>query len=598
MIKKIFGFFGRDKKSKGEKQIKMQIDLDKKLVFSLSKSRMPTFGQSKYIFRYLGRKEKGVFIGLIFLLLLSLGFLTIKFYLNNTKIVPDFGGEYVEGLVGEPQYINPILAQTNDVDMDLSKLIFSGLFKYNEQQELIPDLALKSEISEDKKIYTITLKEDIFWHDGKSLSANDIIFTFLSIQDFSFKSPLYSSFRDIGVERLDDKTIVFTLKNPYLPFLGTLTFGILPEHLWKNIPPQSANLAEYNIKPIGSGPFQFKSFTKDKNGSIKKYTLERNEKFYGQKPYLSKLIFKFYSDFTSAVNALHNQNIEGISFLPREFKDSFKGDRIKKYYLDLPQYTALFFNQRNSSLLKSENIRLAISFGLDKLKLTESVLGQGGKTIYGPILIGQTGYTEDLKKNDFNLTKAVELLDKEDFKLAEDGLRKKKEEVLKVSITTVDNEDYLAVADFAKKNWEALGMQVEIKVVPAAEIQRKVIEPRDYEILLFGTMAGVEPDPFPFWHSSQVADPGLNLALYANRKADKLLEEARQTENPEEKAKKYIEFQNILLEDNPAIFLYSANYTYAVSEDVLGISIERIGIPSNRFIGIESWHKETKRIWK
>lgn len=596
MIKLPIGRFR--KKNQEEKILKKQGDFDKKLVFSLAKSRVPTFEQLKYFPKYLSRREYLAMVVLVLGFLVGAVFLGTRLVLAKMKVVPSSGGEYVEGLVGNPQYINPILAQTNDVDMDLSSLIFSGLFKHNENGEFTPDLADKFEISDDKKIYTIYLKDNLYWQDGEILSASDVVFTVSLIQDPLFKSPLYSSFRGVLVEKVDDKTVRFKLDEAYVPFLGMLTFGILPEHLWYDVPAQSANLAEYNIKPVGSGPFEFKSFTKDKSGNIKIYTLVRNDKFYGQKSFLDKLVFKFYPDFPTAIDALQNKNIEGISFVPREYVDSIQSKKIKKYFLSLPQYTAIFFDQKNNEFLKDDSVRKALAMGIDKEKLVQEVLGQEGEAINGPILPGYVGYSSEIKKNNFDLAAASELLDKAGFKLGDDGLRKKGEAVLKISLTTVDRPEYSAAAEIVKKSWEALGVQVDLQIISGARIQREIIKPRSYEALMLGTIVGFDPDPFPFWHSSRVEDPGLNLSLYANRNVDKLLEEARQEGNPEERAKKYIEFQNILADDVPAIFLYSPRYIYVVGEEVRGINVETINIPSDRFAGVLNWYKKTKHEWK
>jgi peptide/nickel transport system substrate-binding protein len=594
-------FSGRLEKSENKEHpiIKQQKDLDKKLVFSLSKSRMPTFGQLKYLPKFLPRRERWILLGLFVVVLASAVFLAARYYSSKMEIAPAFGGEYAEGLVGSPRYVNPILAQTNDVDMDLSHLIFSGLFKYDTKLNLIPDLALKFEVGEDKKVYTIYLKDNLEWQDGEKLTASDIAFTISLIKDPLFKSPLYSSFRGVEVEKIDDKTIKLTLNEPYSPFLGMLTFGILPEHLWYNVPSQSANLAEYNIKPVGSGPFEFKSLTKDKNGSIKIYTLVRNEKFYDKKPYLEKLVFKFYPDYETALDALQNKNIEGVSFLPEDLESGLQSKQFNKYFLSLPQYTTIFFDQKNNEFLKNDSMRKALALGVDKAKIVAEVFGQKGEVIDGPILPGYIGYSSEVKKIGFDPGLAAETLEKAGFKLAEgETYRKKGDGVLKITLTTVDRPEYVKVAGIIKKNWEAIGVQVEEKNVPAVTIQREVIRPRAYEALMLGTILGFDPDPFSFWHSSQTEDPGLNLSLYANRNADKLLEEARQTDDANLRAQKYLEFQNILAEDIPAIFLYSPRYTYVVGAGIMGIDASRINVPSDRFAGIESWYKKTELRFK
>lgn len=592
-------FFSRKKES-GQKNnkdfiIQQQKDFDKKLVLTLSKSRFPTPSQLKYLPKYLSKREKWTLAGLALLCLASVIFLGIRLVYLRMDVVPAYSGEYAEGLVGEPQYINPILAQTNDVDMDISRLVFSGLFRYNEQMEFTPELAERYEISEDKKVYTVYLKDNLRWHDGEPLTASDVIFTVTSIQDPSYKSPLYSSFRGVTIEEVDSKTVRFTLGEAYAPFLGMLTFGILPEHTWSEIPAQSANLAEYNIKPVGSGPFQFKSLTKDKNGNIKSYTLVRNENFYGKKPFLDKVIFKFYADFPALLDALRNKNIEGIGFLPEEYRDSLQSGQVKEYLLDMPQYTAIFFNQKSSEVLKDAAVRQALAKSLDKNELVEEVFGSDAEVIDSPILPGFVGYSENIKTNSFDAAAAKALLDNDGYKFVDGIVRKKDDQTLKITLTTVDRPDYIKAAEKIKTAWEGLGVQVDLQTVAAARLQREVIRPRAFEALMASTIVGFDPDPFPFWHSSQAEDPGLNLAQYANRKADKLIEDARQTDDAGKRSEAYIEFQNILTEDVPAIFLYSPRYAYFVGEEIKGMNLSRISIPSDRFAGITNWYKKTKR---
>ena len=344
------------------------------MVFSLAKSRFPSFQQLRYISNYLSKTEWIIIRILLVFTILCIIVLGFRFYSRHITYLPKPGGDYTEALVGQPKHINPILCQTNDVDMDLSHLIYSGLFKYNEKQELVPDLAESYEVSEDQKTYTIKLKPNILWHNGNSLLIDDVIFTIETILDPDFKSPLYSSLKGITLERVDDQTINLILKEPFAPFLSNLTFGILPAHIWADVPSTNFALAEQNIKPIGSGPFEFNEYKKDKTGYIKSYSLIRNENYYGSKPYLKELFFKFYPDFESATDALKKNKVEGISYLPKDLKSKLeKNKNLIHYSLQLPQYTAVFLNQKNN-LLKTKEIKQALTFSTNKAKILQEAL--------------------------------------------------------------------------------------------------------------------------------------------------------------------------------------------------------------------------------
>jgi len=620
----------------------IQKDLDKKLVYSLNSKKIPSLKQIKYLPRVLDAKQLKQFRIALALIGLSFIFLIGNFYFRNFLPTPVAGGEYVEGLIGAPQYINPLLSQTNDVDSDIARLVFSGLLKYDKDLQLVLDLAEKYEVSEDKKTYTFTLKNNLKWHDGQPLVADDVIFTFQSVQDKDFKSPLLVSWRGVQVQKVDDKTIKFILPDVYPSFLDLMTTGILPEHTWAEIPPLNANLTEYNLKPIGSGPWKFKTLTKDRLGNIKSYVLIPNPDFYGPKPYLQKLTFKFYPDFESAIEAAKSHAVEGISFLPKKNKADLQSSRnLKLYSFDLPQYTAVFFNQKQNAILKDKNVRLALALATDKQNILTEALRLEGKIIDGPILPFQIDLSDD-KKIKFDLAAANKLLDeggwkqitteeylkmkeeaavknqatstptstdevvKDQIELVDEGsggqsqaiYRLKKDQILEINLVTVNQPENIKTAELLRSSWQNIGVKVNLEIIDSGKIVRDIIKPRNYQVLLFGIIVGTNPDPSPFWHSSQVQDPGLNLALLSNREADKLLEDAKKAEDIEKQKQDYIKFQDLLTEELPAIFLFNPTYTYVIYKNIQGIDTQRVIVPADRFNNLSNWYLKTKRVWQ
>lgn len=613
-IKKILSYFKNEIKNlknrtSGLKKIELNIlkqkDLDKKLVFSIRKRFFfPRIQQLKMLPSVLSAKEKKIVKFLIAISLISFLLWGWRFYNTHLGLVPTQGGDYTEGVIGGPKYINPLLSQTADVDKDLSALIFSGLLKYDSNQKITPDLAEKYEISQDQKNYTFYLKDKLLWQDEEKLNADDIIFTVQDIKNRDFKSPLWSSFNAVEVEKLDDKTIKFKLTEPYSPFLSLLSVGILPRHMWEDIEPATAGLADYNLtSPIGSGPFKAKSFVKDKSGKIKSYTLERNENYYGQKPYLDKITFAFFDSKEDAFLALKNKTIEGLSFLTFEQKEELaKKESLNFYTLKIPQYTALFINQKND-LLKNKNFRQALAYSLDKEKIVSQNLAGNAELIKGPILPGFVGYKEDLKIYEYDpakAKKAIESLGWQKLK-PEDKFYKKKvdkeETELKLTLTIINKELNQRLAQAIKNYWEDVGVKIEIKPIESAEAQEKIFHAHDYEILLYGENLGLDADLYPFWHSSQIAGSGFNLSQLANKEADKILEEARATTDLKARHDKYVYFQNILTEEIPAVFLYRPVYYYAVDKKIKGLNLDNIYIANSpdRFNGIENWYIKTEK---
>ncbi len=231
---------------------------------------------------------------LSFVILISVITLIFGVYVNKTDSVPELGGEYSEGVLGQPRFINPVLAQTNDADRDLVQFIYSSLFKYDGQGNLIPDLVEEYNIGEDNVTYNITLKKDVLWHDNELLTVNDVIFTIKTIQDPEYKSPLRSIWQGIQIEKIDEFTIQFKLNNVYVNFLHNLTISIMPRHLWAGISASNFPLAQYNLKPIGSGPYKFKEFNKNEDGNIESMKFVYNENYYlTEGPFIKNLIYSF-----------------------------------------------------------------------------------------------------------------------------------------------------------------------------------------------------------------------------------------------------------------------------------------------------------------
>ncbi len=572
---------------------------DSNLVFSLSQTRIPRLKQLKYIFRFFSNKEKLETKIVAGVCIISLLLFSFSFVWRHTEAAPTKGGSYTEATIGVPQYINPILASSNDIDVDLTKLVYSGLLKYNQRLELEPDMAENFQISSDQKIYTFKLKSSLKWHDGEKITAEDIAFTIETIQNPLYASPLEPSFRGVIVKQLDDLTVQFILNKPFAPFLHSLNIGIIPKHIWETIPAQNFKLAELNLKPIGSGMWKFDSLKKDKEGNLISYSLKPFSDFYGTKPYLKHFNFKFYSSPEAATQSLLDKNVDGLSFLSKEKKQILNKKDISIYNLHLPQYTAIFINQNKNEFLQDKNIRLALATSISKQKIVLDIFHGEADVIEGPLLPGLPGFDASFKPYNFDKNESIKILEEAGWKLiTEQTYRQKNEKILEVTLTTVDTEENIKTSELIKNFWENIGIKVNLNIAPVSNIQKRIIKPRNYEMLLFGEILGSDPDLFPFWHSSQNKNPGLNLTDFSNKKADALLEQARQTIDINERTTKYKEFQEIISENIPAIFLFQPTYSYPLSKKLKGFELNRINITSDRLLGNEKWHTKTRRRWK
>ena len=622
--------FKINQKNEQNKQRKF-FNHDEKLVLQNTvKNKFPKAKQIKFISKYLSKTEKIVIRIASGVLLITLASLLINLYWNNSQHVPKDGGSYTEGLIGSPRYINPLFASANDTDLDISSLVFSGLMKYSDNG-LITDLAESYEISEDQLEYTYKIKDNVYWHDGEKLDSEDIAFTFARINDKESQSPLYFNFKGATIKALDERTVKFTLENPFAPFLESLTVGILPQHIWTNIPAANMTLAEFNLKPIGTGPYKFESLLKNKNGEIKSFNLEKNKNYYNTPAFVNEISFKFFESFSAAVEALNNKNIEGISYLPKEFRERVINNRNLNFnLLHLPQYTAIFFNYDNSPILKDVKIRRILAHATNKEKIVNNILNAEAQIIHSPILPNSLGYTEEITFYPYNVDHAkttlktlgweldnyvIESEETEEEETTEEStdkeleepkqvkeeypfqVRKKNNRYLELTLTTVNQAESISIAKELQKEWQQIGVKLNISSL-SPEAIKEVINNRDYELLLYGQILGFDPDPFPFWHSKQTTYPGLNLTSLKSDKIDTILEGARKISDDAARAKNYTEFQKLIAEETPAIFLFNPTYTYPQNKKIKGFSTSKIITPSNRFNKITSWYINTKRNWK
>lgn len=595
--------------------------IDRKLVYSLSSSNIPNKRQIKYLGVYLSKFEKIIILIFSILLILALVYLFYYSYSKNFQSVPARGGTYIEGVVGYPRLINPLYANDRDIDSDLSYLIYSSLFAYDSQGNLIKDLVKDWSVSDNFLEYSIELKENVRWHNDYQLNADDILFTFYLMKNPSFRSNWQERLVGVELEKIDDLNIKFILQEPYAPFLELLTFDIMPRFAWENVSADSMILSDLNLRSIGSGPYKFDSLIKNERGEIKEYKLSINLDYYGQTAYIENIIFKFYHNYNDLLNALNDKQVDGIAFLPLNMRDDLLSkQKLILNYLDLPQIKAIFFKQ-NDELLKDKNIREALSISLNRDALLSQVLGKRSE---GPLPISNFAYNADLPISEYNIDKALELLAESNWKRVEyaflnnDSLAKEtidkaiadnnfstskfwfisedEKNILSINLSTPLLEENIQLADLIANQWEEFGLRVKIEYLSLAQMQDKVVKNKDFQALLNTQIIGSDPDISSFWHSSQV-NGGLNFIAYNNNDVDTLLIEARKIVNKqEERIEKYKEIQELIVEDKPAIFLFSPQYLYVFDQKVQGFFGQTLIYPKNRFASIFDWYIKTKKI--
>lgn len=549
-------------------------------------------------------KERRTALALAALALVTGGALFLRLYLRATVPIPAVGSSYTEGILDEPRSINPIFA-AKDADRDLTKLIFSGLLTYDGNGAIKPDLAESYDISPDGKVYTVTLRKDLQWHDGKPLNADDVIFTVQTIQNSRYRSPLRMNWHGVEIEKLNDLTIRFTLRAPYAPFIENLTTGIIPEHIWGPITPEQAPLHEANLKPVGSGPYMYSDYRQQKDGSITSYTLARNPHYYQTGPYIQTITFMFYRTEDELFTAWRRGVIEGFGPVSPERGGQINKNKSLLISASMPRIFGIFFNQKEAPTLQDDRVRQAIAMALDKVKISRSQ--HFSKAVPANYPLPWMG-TDDPPLYSFNPDDARGLLAQAGWKDQDnDGILDKKIKddkgktaimPLRFTLTTSDWPDLLQTADIIKQMLRDVGIDIIVEKKQFSDLETQSIRPRNFQILLFGQVYGYEPDPFSFWHSSQIKDPGLNITLFADTQADKLLEDARRTRDSAARDRMHRDFSQIVAKTLPAVFLFSQSYLMLLPSDIQGAGPVKISLPSDRFNEIASWYRSTRRIFK
>lgn len=589
-------------------------DIDKELVRSLSRSRIPSWDQFKYIGRFLSSREKMIVGSAAVVFVASVLTVAGVLYRSNVMELPAFGGTYTEALTGTPKFINPLYAPLSTVDSDIATLVYSGLLKRDENARLVPDLAENYTVSEDKKTYTVTLRENVRWHDDAVLSADDVIFTITAIKNPTYQSPLRASFANVTASKADDRTVVFNLGEPYAAFTELLTTGILPAHVWAEIPAESASLADSNLKPIGTGPYQFVSLAKDAaTGTVRVYELAAFRDYFGGQAYMEHIIFRFNPTFQEGVRALNEGRADGLDYLPANGREQLVAKKSYQFhYLAQPQVTALFFNQAAPGALKDQKVRQALAYATDKQALTAA--NPALTVIDTPVLplFGEV-HNPAAPRYSVDTERARTILTEAGWKLTEyqpdetatttaatidvpaGTWYKKGDQWLTVTITTADQPDTRGPAEELARQWQELNIAATVQSVDAAAIQGEIIRPRAYQALLYGYLTGADPDQHPFWHSSQIGAQGFNLANFANVTADKAIEAARTATTPQARVTAYHDLQQVIAEAVPAIFLYSNAYPYIQSNVVRGFDTQAIIEPRDRWSNVTGWYVQTKK---
>lgn len=507
--------------------------------------------------------------------------------------VPAPGGTYTEGVIGTFTNANPLYA-TGSVDATVSRLVFSGLMQYDSNNNLVGDIAYKLESNAQASVYTAYLRDDVVWQDGEPLTAEDVVFTFQTIQNPDAKSPLLPNWQNVKVEARDARTVVFTLPHGLASFPHSLTTGLVPKHLLSGVPVSSLRSSSFNtVNPVGSGPFTWDALQVVGNTPEtreEQVGLVRNERYTPAPPQLDQFVVRAFRNDEALRAALVGREVTaaaGLDTMPAELKNA---SSVTEYNVPLMGEVMVFM--RNSSPIFSDPaVRQALTNATDTNAI---IAGLGYPVVKADSLLlrDHIGYDKGLAQASFSPEEARQKLDAAGWnQIGPDGIRMKGDQKLQIQLYSRSNSQYAYVSSMLQKQWRDVGARVDVVLQTDEELQATIAF-HNYDALLYGITLGSDPDIYAYWHSTQ-ADPAsaqrLNFAEYKSGAIDAALEGGRSRVDPTLRAAKYRPMLDQWRKDAPAIALYQPRFLYITTTKVYGFDPTRFNTPVDRFANVSNW---------
>ena len=518
--------------------------------------------------------------------LLAAALLAYFAYAATVVDVPDYGGTYIEGTLGPPATLVPMLAN-DQTARTLSGLIFNGLTRFAADGTIVPDLATRWEIDPQSRSYVFHLREDVTWHDGTPFTVDDVLFTYALLTSPTRNDLVWSNVR---AEREGNRSVrIFLLNNVYVPLLEYAMIGILPQHLLEGVSADQILLTPFNLAPVGTGPYRVEEVTEE-------FALLRaSEDYFGGLPRIRFLKFKFYPNAGATITALERGEVEGVSYLPpaeldrvREIAD------VETYSASLAGYTVLYFNLRRPPFF-DRRVRHAIAHAINREYLAEEVQGGLADPLEGPILPVSQVHSADVVRYPYDPARSKSLLEETGWIVGPDGVRVKGEGRLALTLLATDLPGHLELAEAIADQLQEVGFEVVILVAGPSGLLNDFLLTHEFDIALYTWLLnGLDPDPYLTWHSSQIE--GWNFAGFIDPRVDEALQNARNTLDQNERKRMYVDFQRAFAEEVPSLMLLSPRYSFAVRTTVRGVTVPTV-LPTveSRLSEIGSWYIKTKK---
>ncbi|HUF00338.1 MAG TPA: peptide ABC transporter substrate-binding protein [Anaerolineales bacterium] len=545
----------------------------------------------------------------ILIVLVTLGIVAVLLFSQQSPVangpivpLPEQGGVYTEGMVGSLGRLNPLLDWNNPADRSVNRLLFSGLVRFDERGLPQADLAEAWGVAQDGTVYNFSIRQNAVWHDGTPVTSDDVIFTIEMMKSAGSLYPpdIKDLWGKIELTRLNDKNLKFTLPEPFVPFMDYLAFGVLPKHLLESVPPDQLQTADFNIAPVGSGPYEFDHLIVD-NGQIMGVVLTLSDTYYGTDSFIEQVVFRYYQSSSDALDAYQQGDVLSVSQITSDVLISaLEEPNLSVYTSRMPQISFVLFNLNNAEVpfLQDPKLRRALMLSINRPYLINRFLQGQAVIADGPILPGSWAYHDGIEHFEYNPHEAINLLKAEGYVIPAEGgdVRGKEGTLLSFSLLHPDDSVHTQIAETIRDQWAEIGVRVELQAVPYDKLAADFLASRTYHAALvdLNLARTPDPDPYPFWHQAE-ATGGQNYSQWDNRPASEYLEQARVTADPTLRTRLYRNFQVVFSKELPALPLFAPVYSYGVDSQVQGVQVGPLYEPSDRLATFTNWYLLTRR---
>lgn len=533
------------------------------------------------------------------LLIAATGLQLMWYQQSYRTTAPALDGTYAEAVLGPIDTLNPLFADTS-AEQSASYLMFSRLLRYDKTGHLNYDLARDIKINETNTIYTVSIRPDVKWHDGTALTANDIAFTIGLIKNPNVRTAI-TGWDDIAVKVINDMTIQFTLRATYAAFEHALTFPIVPKHILGSIAASTILENNFSQNPIGSGPFKLSFVQNVGTSSTRKViSMDRNDNYYGGFAKLLRFQLHVYNTSDEIIHALSINEVNAASDLSPADTNNVDLKRYVVSFKSIQSGVYAIINTR-SNLLKDVAIRRALRLATDTVAIRHKLLAG---TLPLDLPLTKSQLTGDLPKAPkYDLASAQKALDDAGWKLNAKKVREKDGKEFRISVVTIKNSEFESVLETLAGQWRSLGIVIDTQIVDPNDVSQNVVksvlQPRNFDVLLYQLNIGADPDVYAYWHSSQISNQGLNFSNYSDIISDDALTSARARVEPVLRNAKYITFVTKWLNDVPAIGLYQSTAQYVRSNNVRSFDNSTVVISAiDRYSDVLDWSVGSRNVYR